>query len=119
VPEELAFPCVVKPRVGSNSRGVRVIRTVDEWESWLDAHADEKGWEIEEFIDAPMCFVDGLGINADLTGSPRSTRIRVRARGSVGRARPDAPRRFQTPCQSGRTRPRQLGAGNALKPGAG
>lgn len=60
VPKELAFPCVVKPRVGSNSRGVRVIRTVDEWKSWVDAHADEKGWEIEEFIDAPMCFVDGL-----------------------------------------------------------
>ncbi|WP_181445510.1 ATP-grasp domain-containing protein [Flexivirga caeni] len=60
LPDDLGFPCVVKPRVGANSRGVRVLRSSDEWLSWLSRHSGETDWEVEEFVSGQMCFVDGL-----------------------------------------------------------
>lgn len=60
LPDDLDLPCVVKPIVGANSRGVRVVRTTEDWRSWVTAHLGEESWQIEQFIAGQMCFVDGL-----------------------------------------------------------
>jgi hypothetical protein len=62
-PAGLTPPLVAKPRVGANSRGVRVIRDRDAWRAWVLDREGETGWEVEEFVPHPMCFVDGLVVD--------------------------------------------------------
>jgi hypothetical protein len=64
-PSGLALPVVAKPRIGSNSRGVRVIRDDRGWRSWVADRTGQQGWEIEEFVPGRMCFVDGLVVEGD------------------------------------------------------
>ncbi|TWE09286.1 ATP-grasp domain-containing protein [Rudaeicoccus suwonensis] len=59
-PPSLEFPVVAKPRMGSNSRGVRVIDDAPQWQSWTADKAGQAGWQIEEHIDAAMFFVDAF-----------------------------------------------------------
>lgn len=60
LPGGLGYPVVVKPRQEANSRGVRVIRDVAEWLEWVRDREGQRGWEVEEYIDAPMYFMDGV-----------------------------------------------------------
>jgi hypothetical protein len=62
-PSGLVPPLVAKPRVGANSRGVRVIPDLDAWHTWVHDKVGESGWEVEEFVPDPMCFVDGLMVD--------------------------------------------------------
>jgi len=66
-PGGLRFPVVAKPRIGSNSRGVRVIHDLAQWRSWLGDRAGEHGWEVEGFVPGPMCFVDAVVVDGAYT----------------------------------------------------
>ena len=63
VPGALRFPVVVKPRVGANSHGVQVIRNRGAWRSWVADAAGQAGWQVEEFVQGRMCFVDALVVD--------------------------------------------------------
>ncbi|MBD3782545.1 MAG: hypothetical protein IE926_06240 [Micrococcales bacterium] len=63
LPPGLGVPVVVKPRVGANSGGVRVVRSEDDWAAWTAEHAGEDGWQVEEHLDAPTAFVDALVVD--------------------------------------------------------
>lgn len=64
-PERLRLPVVAKPRIGSNSRGVRVLRDVAGWASWVADRSGESGWQVEEFVDGGMCFVDAMVVDGE------------------------------------------------------
>jgi hypothetical protein len=34
-----------------------------QWRSWVEEHEGQRGWQVERFLDAPMCFVDGLVVD--------------------------------------------------------
>ena len=65
LPPGLDPPVVVKPRVGANSRGVRVLHDLAAWTTWTGDHAGEEGWQVEERLTAPTGFVDGLVVDGD------------------------------------------------------
>lgn len=56
----VGYPVVAKPRIGANSRGVRVINNPTQWAAWVHDRAAQDDWQVEAFIAAPMCFVDAL-----------------------------------------------------------
>jgi phosphoribosylaminoimidazole carboxylase (NCAIR synthetase) len=63
VPGGLRFPVVVKPRIGANSRGVQVIPDRSAWRSWVANPTGQAGWQVEEFVQGQMCFVDALVVD--------------------------------------------------------
>ncbi len=67
LPQALSLPVVAKPRIGANSRGVQIISAPDQWQEWVRDKAGQSGWEIEEYISGPMCFVDALVVNGEYT----------------------------------------------------
>lgn len=59
------LPVVVKPRTGTGSRAVSVLRTGAEVTGWLGAHwslglAEVSNWMVEAFVDGEMLTVDGI-----------------------------------------------------------
>jgi hypothetical protein len=64
-PSGLHLPVVAKPRVGANSRGVRVIRDLAGWQAWTGEKSGQGGWQVESFIPGRMCFVDALVIDGE------------------------------------------------------
>lgn len=63
LPDGLDYPVVAKPRIGSNSRGVRSIQDEQQWRSWVQDKSGTGGWQVEQFISGQMCFVDGLVVD--------------------------------------------------------
>ena len=62
-PTGLSYPLVAKPRIGSNSHGVRVICDDAQWRGWVTDRSGQQGWQVEEFIEGRMCFVDAMVID--------------------------------------------------------
>lgn len=68
---EHGFPVVVKPRDGAGSLGVRVLRDRAELTGFLAEDAEMYGpgqsnLMVEEFVDGPMCHVDGLVVDGEI-----------------------------------------------------
>lgn len=51
---------VVKPRREANNRGVVAIDSAAELERWLRAHAGERGWEAESFLEGTLFHANAL-----------------------------------------------------------
>ena len=65
------FPVVVKPRDGAGALGVRVLRDQAELAGFLAEDLDMYGpyqsnLMVEEFVDGPMCHVDGLVVDGEV-----------------------------------------------------
>jgi biotin carboxylase len=57
---ELGLPLVVKPRAEANSRGVRVLATLQQVAAWLDEHRAERGWQVEQHLPGSGYHVNAL-----------------------------------------------------------
>lgn len=57
--QERGFPCVVKPRTGAGSRGVHVLRTLDDAKAFLRRPFSTEHM-VEAFVDGDVFHVDGL-----------------------------------------------------------
>ncbi|MFE0461429.1 ATP-grasp domain-containing protein [Kitasatospora sp. NPDC058965] len=63
--DDWGYPLVVKPRLGSGSTGVAVLRDRAELDDWLDRHwrpgsRDRSPWLAEAFVDGEMYHLDGV-----------------------------------------------------------
>jgi hypothetical protein len=56
---EQGFPCVVKPRSGAGSRGVRVLRSMDDLKGFLQQPLPQN-YMAEAFVEGDTFHVDGL-----------------------------------------------------------
>lgn len=59
------YPCVVKPRWGAGSRGVRVLRSEGDLKHFLQQPLPAH-YMVESFDDAPLYHVDGLATDNEL-----------------------------------------------------
>jgi biotin carboxylase len=57
---ELGLPLVAKPRQEANSRGVDVLRDVDDIQRWQHARRGLAGWHLEEFLAGTQYHVNGI-----------------------------------------------------------
>jgi hypothetical protein len=64
---ELGLPMVAKPRQEANSRGVDVLRTLDDVLRWQQLRQGRSGWHLEEFLDGTQHHVNGIVCNGVIT----------------------------------------------------
>lgn len=62
--DRYGLPVVVKPRLGSGSLGVTVVRTRADLESLLTSGVEDRGLLVEAFVPGEMYVVDGLVVNS-------------------------------------------------------
>lgn len=49
--KDVEFPIVIKRVFGFKGRGMQLINTREEWNSWLASHPDTTGWFVEKFYN--------------------------------------------------------------------